>query len=247
MSNAQYHINLATKDIGKYILMPGDPGRVKKIATFLDESHFVKRHREYTTYQGYLSGERVTVISSGMGGPSTAIAVEELKRIGAHTIIRIGTCGSIQTNIKNGSIIVPYGVFRGGRTALEYLPAEYPAVAHPDVFQALVKSAQSTSATVYTGITHCKDAFFKEEPEEMPDTQGVRNYWHMLRKSNVLSSDMETDTLFVLCSIRGLRAGAVFSAVGAVETTPVIAKKGISNAIHVAVQAMNILIKNDQK
>jgi uridine phosphorylase len=246
MIEKEYHINLSSEDIGKYVLMPGDPKRVEKIAGFLDNPVFVGTNREYTTYLGYLQGERVTVISSGIGGPSAAIAVEELHNIGAHTIIRIGTCGSMQPEIKNGSLIISSGSVRGGKTGEEYLPAEYPAVPHPQVLQALVDSSTETKHPVYVGITHCKDAFFKEEPEKMPDMEGVTNYWRMLRRANVLCSEMESDTLFLLGSLRNMRTGAIFSAIGSVEGLPISAIVGIEAAIQVTVKALSSLILQDK-
>ena len=247
MSEKEYHINLAPEDIGKYVLTPGDPKRVEKIAHFLDRSYYVGSNREYTTYCGYLEGELVTVISSGIGGPSLAIAIEELHKIGAHTVVRIGTCGSMQPHIQTGSVIVPYGIVRGGKTGEEYLPPEYPAVPHPDVLYALLESAKSSKNPVYSGITHCKDAFFKEEPDLMPNTEGVKNYWKMFRKANVLCSEMESDTMFVVASIRGMRAGAVFCAIGSVEGSPITAIVGVEAAIQVAVEGLRIVIKRDHE
>jgi uridine phosphorylase len=247
MIQKEYHINLGAEDIGKYVLTPGDPKRVEKIASFLEKPGYVGSNREYTTYCGYLAGEKITVISSGIGGPSTAIAIEELYKIGAHTVIRIGTCGSIQPYIQNGSLIIPTGVVRGGKTGEEYLPPEYPAVPHPDVLYSLLQSAKKTQNPAYVGITHCKDAFFKEDPEIMPNTEGVKNYWKTMRKANVLCSEMESDTLFVIASIRGMRAGAIFSAIGSVEGMPISAIVGIEAAIQVAVDALRILIEHDHE
>lgn len=247
MLQKEYHINLGPEDVGKYVLTPGDPKRVEKIASFLEKPMYVGTNREYTTYCGYLEGEKITVISSGIGGPSSAIAVEELYKIGVQTIIRIGTCGSIQPYIQNGSLVIPTGVVRGGKTGEEYLPPEYPAVPNPDVLFALLQSAKNSHHPVYVGITHCKDAFFKEEPEIMPNTEGVKNYWKMMRKANVLCSEMESDTMFLIASIRGMRAGAIFSAIGSVEGMPISAVVGIEAAIQVAVDSLRILIKRDRE
>ena len=249
MSEKEYHIKLSKEDVGKYILMPGDPQRVEKMARYLDDSKYIGSNREFTSYGGYLEGEKVSIVSSGIGGPSTAIAVEELKNLGVHTIIRVGTCGSIQPHIKDGSIIIPSGVVRGGRTGEEYLPNEFPAVPHHDILYSLKKAVKKLDQPAYVGITHCKDAFFKENSEKTLFPEYTRSYWAMLRKANVLSSEMESDTLFLISSIRKIRAGAVFAVIGAIHAEKPITSpgKGVDSAIEVAVEALRYVIQKDRE
>lgn len=245
MSTKEYHIQLSAEDVGKYAIIPGDPKRVEKIAHFLEKPYGIGTNRGYTTQGGYLEGEKVTVISSGIGGPTTAIAVEELYKIGVRTMIRVGTCGGMQSYIPNGAVVIPSGVVRGGRTGEDYVPPEYPAVPHPEVLYALMQSAQRLNSPHFVGITHCKDAFFKEEPDLMPNSEGIKNYWKVLRKANVLCSEMESDTLFVISSIRGIRAGAVFAVIGSVEGASIGMIAGIEAAIQVAVEALRSIIRKD--
>lgn len=245
MFSKEYYIQLGVEDTGKYVLLTGTPKFVEKIAGLLEKSVFLVSNREFTSYAGYLEDCRVTIISTGTGGPSTAIVVEELHRLGVHTIVYVGTCSTLQPQIKNGSLIIPYGVVRGGGTAHEYLPPWYPAVPHPEVFQALLQCAQKSQNSVYVGITHAKDAFFREDPALMPDSEGVKNYWKVLRKANVLSSEMAGDTLFVIGSLRGIRAGAIFSAIGSAEGAP-FAETGSDAAIQVGVDALRLLIRQDE-
>jgi len=155
----QYHIELAPGDVGKYVFLPGDPGRCEMIASYFDEPHKVASHREYETWSGYLDGEKVSVTSTGIGGPSAAIALEELVAIGADTFVRVGTSGAMQDTVRPGDIAVVSGAIRDEGTSMHYLPLEFPAIADIEITQALADSARSAGKTVHVGVSQSKDSF----------------------------------------------------------------------------------------
>ena len=138
----QYHIGLKNGDVGEYVILPGDPKRCKKIAEYFDNAEFIADNREYTTYTGYLNGTKVSVTSTGIGGPSAAIAMEELVKVGAKTFIRVGTCGGMDLNVKGGDIVIATGAIRMEGTSKEYAPIEFPAVANLDITCSLVEAAK---------------------------------------------------------------------------------------------------------
>ena len=167
--NRMYHIQTAKGEIGKYVMMPGDPGRCEKIAAYLDDPVLVMQNREYTTYTGSLDGIKVSVTSTGIGGASASIAIEELVRCGADTFIRVGTCGGMQLEVKSGDLVVATGAVRMEGTTREYAPIEYPAVADFTVTTALVDACRKLGAEFHTGVVQCKDAFYGQHcPELMP-------------------------------------------------------------------------------
>jgi uridine phosphorylase len=156
----EYHIKTNSEKIGKYVILPGDPKRCEKIAAYLEDSVLVADNREFVTYTGYLAGEKVSITSTGIGGPSAAIAMEELVHCGAHTFIRIGTCGGIQPEIKGGDVVIATGAVRMEGTSREYAPIEWPAVANLNVINALVEAAKKENVTYYTGVVQSKDSFY---------------------------------------------------------------------------------------
>ncbi len=165
----QYHIKVKSGDVGRYVLLPGDPGRCESIAAYLDESKFVSFNREHKIYTGKLEGEKVSVVSTGMGCPSTAIALEELIKVGADTFIRVGTSGAMQPGMKLGDIAIISAAIRDEGTTRQYLPIEYPAVADLEVTNALVNAANKLGFRSFTGVSHTKDSFYSEvEPDRMP-------------------------------------------------------------------------------
>lgn len=155
----QYHLALAEGDVGRYVFLPGDPGRCELIASYFDEPQKVASHREYETWSGYLEGEKVSVTSTGIGGPSAAIAMEELVAIGSDTFVRVGTSGSMQEHIKPGDIAVVSAAIRDEGTSVHYLPLEFPAVADVDLTQALTQAARGMGATVHVGFHNPKTPF----------------------------------------------------------------------------------------
>lgn len=208
----QYHVELAKGDVGRYVILPGDPGRVETIAAFLDHPVKMASHREYVTYTGALDGVKVSVTSTGIGGPSAAIAVEELIAAGADTFIRIGTAGMIQDYFNLNDCIIATGAVRDEGTTRQYIPLAYPAVAHYQVVAALQYAAEKCGKVSHIGIVQSKDAFYGEaEPESMPNEDMLRSQWKAWKRGQVLASEMEAAALFVVSSIRKARAGCVLN------------------------------------
>lgn len=246
--NFQYHIHLKPGDVGRYVLMPGDPGRVPKIAAHFDDAKEVAFNREYRTFTGHVDGIKVSCTSTGIGCPSTAIAVEELIKIGADTFIRIGTAGSLQKEVGLGDLCVTTGSVREEGTTRQYVPLSYPAVADLDVTLALREAAKKLGFKAHTGISHCKDAFFIEGDCGLPLEDENKSKWKAWYRSNVLSTSMESAALFVVSSIKRVRAGEVLAIIGLTfEDKPIVAKVGIDEAIKTAIEAVKILDAADRK
>ncbi len=244
----QYHVHVKPGDIGRYVLLPGDPGRVEKIAAYLDEPHFVSANREHTVWTGKLLGEMVSVVSTGMGCPSTAIAVEELIRVGADTFIRVGTAGAIQPDMKVGDVAVVTAAIRDEGTTRQYLPIEYPAVADTVLVNALAAAAETLGIGYMLGVSHTKDNFYGEiEPDRMPIADDLKRRWKAWVAGGAICSEMEASAIFILASIYRKRAGAVMTVVGS-DTDTLKAHKASPDAmIHVAVEAMRGLIRLDKR
>ncbi len=205
-----FHIALTAEQGAKYALLPGDPARVEKIAAFLDNPQPLASNREFTSWNGTLNGERVLVLSTGIGGPSAAIAMEELHRIGVQTVIRIGTCGAMQPNIKGGHLIVPTAAVRMEGTSKEYMPIEMPAVGDFSVVTALSQAAQENGFVVHTGIVQSKDSFYgQHSPESMPVGTQLKEKWDAWKKCGVLASEMETAAIFSVAQVRRIKAGCI--------------------------------------
>ena len=246
-----YHIDFDDTHGAKYAILPGDPGRVEKIAAYLDNARFYHQNREYTTWLGELAGEKVLVMSTGMGGPSTAIGVEELYQTGVRTFIRVGTCGAMQPEIIGGDVIVATGAIRMEGTTKEYAPIEFPAVADLDVTNALVKAAKTFEYPCHTGVVQCKDSFYgQHSPDRMPVGYELKDKWNAWIGANCLASEMESSTLYIVCQILRAKAGCVLSVVWNQER----ARLGMSNpevhdttrAIRTAVEAIRIMIEDEK-
>ena len=204
----QYHIGLKQGDVGKYVILPGDPKRCAKIAQYFDEPKLVADNREYVTYTGYLDGEKVSVTSTGIGGPSAAIALEELVNVGAETFIRVGTCGGMQIDVKGGDIVIATGAIRAEGTSKEYAPIEFPAVANLDVTNALVQASKNLGYTSHTGVVQCKDSFYgQHSPETKPVSDELLNKWEAWKRLGCLASEMESAALFVVASYLNVKVG----------------------------------------
>lgn len=248
----QYHTNVSSEDIGKYVIMPGDPKRCAKIAKYFDNAVLVADNREYVTYTGTLEGVKVSVTSTGIGGPSASIAMEELADCGAHTFIRIGTCGGIRLDVKGGDIAIATGSIRAEGTTREYCPIEFPAVSDLDVINALVQAGKNLGLTTHAGVMQSKDAYFgQHRPETLPNGQELLRKWDAWVKMKTVGSEMESASLAIVAQYRGLRFGACFLVCANQER----AKANLDNpvfhdtdpAIRTAVEALRILIKKDQQ
>ena len=210
----QYHIAVSRGDIGKYCLLPGDPARCEKIAAYLDSPYHLSINREYNIWCGYLEGELVSVCSTGIGGPSTAIAVEELVSCGADTFIRIGTCGGIALPVRSGDIVIASGAVRQDGTSREYAPIEFPAVPTTDLLFSLVDAAKELSIPYHTGVVQSKDSFYgQHSPSRMPTSAELLEKWEAWKHLGVLASEMEASTLFTVGATLGVSTGAVFMSV----------------------------------
>ncbi len=210
----QYHIQLDEGDIGEYVLLPGDPARSELIASQFDGARHVTSNREFTTYTGTVAGVPVSVCSTGIGGPSTAIAMEELCNIGAKTLIRVGTCGSLRKGVRRGDLIVMNAAVREEGTSAQYAPLQFPAVADFDVTSALRDAAIASGAPWHVGVTVSVDSFYSEmEPERMPVESELRAKWLAWKRAGAIAAEMECGTLYIAAAVRGVRAGAMCVAV----------------------------------
>jgi uridine phosphorylase len=247
-SEKEYHIGLGKGDVGRYVLLPGDPGRVPMIASFFEKSEKVAQNREFTTYRGYVGDIPIAATSTGIGCPSAAICIEELIRCGADTFIRIGTSGSLQRQVGLGDLTITTAAVREEGTSRQYVPLSYPAVADFDVTAALIAAARNLNVRAHYGIGHCKDAFFSEGGEGIPLEASNKELWQIWEKGNVLSTSMESAALFVIGSIRKVRAGEILATIGLTwQDTPIVKKVGIEDAIRVAIEAVKILHAQDAK
>jgi uridine phosphorylase len=207
----QYHIKCRKGDVARYVLLPGDPARVKVIASLWDQSRMVAENRQYVTYTGKVSGVDISSTSTGIGSPSVAIAVEELARCGADTFIRVGTCGGQQKNQKIGDITIATGAVRWEGTTRQYVPIEYPAVSTPEVVMALIEAAERIRADYHVGITKSGDSLYAGMAFGGYQQSWMKNVEADFTRANVISSEMEASTIFTLANLFRLRAGCVCS------------------------------------
>lgn len=252
-----FHTKTTKNDVGKYVILPGDPGRVPLIAAKLDNAVQVAQNREYNVYTGYLCGEKVTVCSTGIGGPSAAIAVEEMIKCGADTFIRVGTSGGIDLKVSGGDLCIASAAIRGEGTSHEYIPSDYPAVGDFDVLCAMKKSAEALSTDedgnrYHVGVVQSKDSFYGEIcPEEMPVSDFLKTRWAGYVKCGCLTSEMEVAALYAVSIARHVRAGAVLTALWNVERTnaglPDKVCHSSERAIECVIGAIKILIEQDKK
>ena len=250
VNGRSYHIACAKNEVGRYVILPGDPGRCEKIARHFDNPRLVASNREYVTYSGYLDGVMVSVTSTGIGGPSAAIAVEELVELGADTFIRVGTCGGMDPRVRGGDCIVVTGAVRQEGTSREYAPIEFPAVADFEVTTALVTAAKDLTYPFHTGVVHNKDSFYgQHDPASMPVSYELENKWQAWKRLGVLGSEMESSTLFTVSAARKCRAGAVMYTVWnqeADENYRAAPNTDTEAAIKIAVEALRKLIRSDK-
>ncbi len=250
--NKMYHIGVAPGDVGRYVILPGDPKRCAKIAAYFDDAVQVGDNREYVTFTGKLDGVPVSVTSTGIGGPSASIAMEELHMCGADTFIRVGTAGGMDLNVQSGDVVIANGAIRMEGTSKEYAPIEWPAVSDFAVTTKLVEAAEKLNFRYHVGVVECKDAFYgQHKPEDLPVSYELLNKWQAWLKLGCKASEMESAALFTVASYLGVRAGSVLFIVSNQERV----KKGMSNpiehdtdkAIRTAVEAIRLMIRKDQE
>ena len=247
----QFHIQCGPGDVGGYCVLPGDPGRCRSIAQRLEGAVHVRTNREFETWTGSLLGEKVSVVSTGIGGPSASIAMEELHNIGADTFIRVGTCGGIDLDVRSGDVVVATGAIRFEHTSREYAPIEYPAVANFDVTCALVQAAKNLGKSLKTGVVQCKDAFYgQHSPAKMPVSYELLNKWEAWKRLHVKASEMESAALFVVADALGCRCGSCFHVIWNQEREAAGLDQDMSedttSAVEVGVEALRLLIRADR-
>ncbi|WP_295857632.1 uridine phosphorylase [uncultured Oscillibacter sp.] len=247
----QYHIQCAPGDIGRYCILPGDPGRVPAIAALFDGAKQVAYNREYNVYTGTLLGEKVSVCSTGIGGPSAAIAMEELHKCGADTFIRTGTCGGIALDVKSGDIVVATGAVRFEHTSMEYAPIEFPAVADFGVTGCLADATRALGYPLHTGVVQCKDSFYgQHSPEASPVYYELQQKWESWKRLGVKASEMESAALFVVAAALGCRCGSCFHVVWNQEREKAGLDQTMSEdttaSVKVAVEGLKLLIQSDR-
>lgn len=249
------HIKLDSNDVGKYAIVPGDPARCELIAKYLENPKKIQQNREHTTYEGYLEGEKVVVTSTGMGGPSTAICIEELYKCGVDTFLRIGTGASTSAKVSKGDVVVINGAVRMEGTGLHYLPMEFPAVPDFDMAKKLEETSLELGYNTQVGITITKDSFYTQiEPETKPVGYELINRWDAYVKGGAVCTAMEEATLFlVAASLKARAASVLVSATDYVnKVSSDISSNGypinyIDRAIQVGIESLRKVILEDKK
>ncbi len=247
----KYHIRCTPENVGRYCILPGDPGRVPAIAALFDDAKQVAQNREYTVWTGTLLGEKVTACSTGIGGPSASIAMEELVKCGADTFIRTGTCGGIDLNVQAGDIVVATGAIRYEHTSLEYAPIEFPAVPDLDITNALVSATRKLGYPLHTGVVQCKDSFYgQHDPSLSPVYYELQQKWESWKRLGAKASEMESAALFVVASALHVRCGSCFHVVWNQEREAAGLDQKMtedtSTSVKVAVEALKLIIQQDR-
>jgi uridine phosphorylase len=246
MAGLQYHIHCKPGDVGEAVLLPGDPGRSEVIARHFGSPKLIASNREFTTYTGTIDGRPISVCSTGIGSPSTAIAVEELSAIGARTFIRVGTTGSIQNSVGFGHLVVATAAVRDEGTTPAYIPLAYPAVADVALVQGMLEAGRRLGHRVHAGVVRSHDALYPDlQASVMPRREELEHATAMWQRANVLCNDMESSTVFTICALRGLRGGAILTVVnepGEEEIDPGrVAALDLSPMFQVAIEAIRRL------
>lgn len=250
--NLVHHLKLKKGDVGRYVIMPGDPKRCVKIAKRFDNAKLIADYREYATYTGYINGVKVSTTSHGIGGPSTAIALEELIKVGADTFIRVGTCGGMNMEVLPGDVVIVNGAIKGGGTMDNYIPKEFPCVPNIDVLEAMIEGADKIKTRTHVGVVQCKDAFYAQHaPESMAVDKELLYKWDSYIKAGCLASEMESATLFAVGAAKNVRTGAAMLVLHNQERV----KNNINDpknytgeeAIDLIIESIKILIDKDKK
>lgn len=248
----EYHIGVKKGDVGRFVILPGDMGRCEKIAAYFDNPRLVGSNREYVTYTGTLLGEKVSVCSTGIGGPSAAIALEELCHLGSDTFIRVGTSGGMAVDVLAGDVVIATAAIRQEGTTREYAPIQYPAVSDFSVTEALKEAAEKLNIKYHLGVVHSKDSFYgQHSPDTMPVGAKLKEDWDAWIKCGALASEMESAALFIVGAVRGVKVGSVLAVMGNQtrrdRNLPDEIIKDTDYAIKTAIEAVKILITKSNK
>ncbi len=251
-SERQHHIQVAKGEVGRYVFLPGDPGRSEPIARLFDDPWLVAKNREYETWSGYLDGELVSVTSTGIGCPSASIAMEELVKVGSDTFIRVGTSGSMQPDVLPGTLGIISGAIRDEGTSSHYLPMEFPAVADLEVTRALAAAAKELKKPYRIGISQSKDSFYgQHEPGRMPVASRLKERWDAWMAGGAICSEMEASALFIVASTLGVRAGGIMMILGHHDMAPMtdeeLAAGSLDNLLPAAITGLRNLIAHDRE
>jgi uridine phosphorylase len=244
----KYHVGLAAGEVGGYLLIPGDPFRTALIATHLDDAREVAWSREYRTFTGRLGETPVSTCSSGIGGPSAAIAVEELGELGVHTFLRVGTCGAAQPGIKMGDLVIATGSVRSEGTPDGYVPREYPALASHDVVTACMEAAEAAAVPHHVGLIRSVDALYSDLlPDRMPMAEALRLELKVWERAGIMANDMESATIMVVSALRGYRAGVILLCVDELGAGEIhhLDPSYMDRMLRVATDAIRRLIESD--
>lgn len=214
----------------RHAILTGDPDRVPSISKRLGVGVELTAQRGLLCHEVGIAGRSVLVVATGIGAPATAIVVEELAELGVHTIVRLGTCGALQSRIRPGHLVVPTGCVREEGTSGQYVALAFPAVPDLELTSALVAALRQREGVFHTGIIHCKDAYYLERPGKQLLPEAVGDRWRILRRAGVLATEMESSVLFILGSLRGLRTATVCVNLGKV-TDPVTFAAALDNAV----------------
>lgn len=247
-ADRQYHLEVTSDDVADSVLLPGNPDRIETITDLWDDATTVATHREYRTATGSYDEVPISATSTGIGGPSAAIALEELARVGCETFIRVGSCGAIQPEIDVGDLVISSGAVRQEGTSEEYIDPTYPAVANHEVISALVAAAERLGYDYHVGVTMSADSFYAGQGRpgfEGYEAPGSDDLVKTLRNANVKNIEMEAATILTLASIYGLRAGAV-CAVYANRQTGEFRTEGDMRAAETASLAVALLAQMDR-
>jgi uridine phosphorylase len=247
----QHHVQVRRGDVGRYVFLPGDPGRWERIAAYFDDPRHVAQNREYNTFTGTLLGEKVSVTSTGVGGPSAAIAMEELAKVGSDTFIRVGTSGAMQEWIQPGDLGIVTGAIRDEGTSLHYLPVEFPAVANLEITLALRDGARRTGATAHLGIAQSKDSFYgQHEPGRMPIAKRLQERWAAWMAGGAICSEMEAAPLYIVAATLGVRAGGIMMIAGHPDqrqmTPAEAARMDMDLLLRTSIEGLKVLIEADR-
>ncbi|MEI0488379.1 nucleoside phosphorylase [Brachyspira pulli] len=249
--NLVHHLKLKKGDVGRYVIMPGDPKRCSKIAKRFDNAELIADYREYATYTGYINGVKVSTTSHGIGGPSTAIALEELIKVGADTFLRVGTCGGMNMDVLPGDVVIVNGAIKGGGTMDNYIPKEFPCVPNIEVLEAMIEGAEKVKTRTHVGVVQCKDAFYAQHaPESMAVDKELLYKWDSYIKAGCLASEMESATLFAVGAAKNVRTGAAMLVLHNQERI----KNNINDpkdytgeeAIDLIIESIKVLIEKDR-
>jgi len=250
MENPTYHIQIEDREkVGRYVLLPGDRGRVKRMAKYLDNPEMVGDNREYFTMTGYLKGEKVSVMSTGMGAPCMSIGVEEIRTLGSDTFIRVGTTGALQPHINLGDSIIATAAVRSDGTMIDYVPKEFPAVADFSVISKMKVAAEIINNPHHLGVVHSTDSYYGRNF----NPKSAMEFSQLLARANVLAVEMEISALYILGAIYALRTGAILTIREArknLEESYLQAgeeyERGMEKSIQIAFKSIELLIEEDR-